>query len=64
MPASLSREFLPDDFQFGEVVTTTLNGDYLYIDPKAEDQLVNFLLRRGYAVRRDDELINLLGRWL
>ena len=63
MPASLSWEFLPRDFQLGDRVNTVLNGDYLYIDPEDEGQLVSYLRERGSTVRRDDDLINLIGLW-
>jgi hypothetical protein len=63
MPASLSWRFLPDDFSLGEVITTVLNGDYLYIGPEHEDDLVSYLRERGSTVRRNDDLINFLGRW-
>jgi hypothetical protein len=63
MPASLSCRFLPEDFPLGEVITTTLNGDYLYIGPEDEDYLVRYLHEHGSTVRRDDGLINFLGRW-
>lgn len=62
MPATLSWQFLPEDFPLGEVVTTVLNGDYLYIDPEDEDSLLAYLRERGSIVRRDDGLINFLGR--
>jgi hypothetical protein len=61
MPAYLSWRFLPEDFPLGEVVTTTLNGDYLYIGPEDEDRLVSYLRQHGSNVRRDDNLINFLG---
>lgn len=63
MPASLSWRFLPEDFPLGEVITTTLNGDYLYIGPDDEGHLIRYLRERGSAVRRDDNLINVIGRW-
>ena len=63
MPASLSWQFMPEHFPLGETVTTVLNGDYLYIGPEDEDHLVNFLRKHGSTVRRDDDLINFLGRW-
>ena len=62
MPASLSWQFLPKDFPLGEVITTTLNGDYLYIGPDDEVRLINYLHEHGATVRRDDDLINFLGR--
>lgn len=63
MPASLSFQFLPRDFPLGEVVNTVLNGPYLYIDPHDEEHLVSYLREHGSTVRRDDALINCLGRW-
>jgi hypothetical protein len=61
MPAYLSWQFLPQDFPLGEVITTTLNGDYLYIGPDDEDCLLSYLRQHGSAVKRDDNLINFLG---
>jgi hypothetical protein len=63
MPASLSWRFLPEDFPLGEVITTTLNGDYLYVGPNDEGRLISYLHEHGAIARRDDDLINFLGRW-
>jgi hypothetical protein len=63
MPASLSWQFLPRDFQLGGLVTTVFNGDYLYIGPEDEDELVSYLHEHGCTVERDDALINFLDRW-
>jgi hypothetical protein len=63
MPASLSWQFLPEDFPLGERITTVLSGDYLYIGPEDEGHLISYLRQRGATVRRNDGLINFLGRW-
>jgi hypothetical protein len=53
---------LPDDIQarFGATSDTVLNGEYLEIPVAAEGELIAALQARGFAVTRDDDLINTL----
>ncbi|MFI1996072.1 hypothetical protein [Actinoplanes sp. NPDC020271] len=62
MVADRSFTLLPEDLQaeFGTIADTTLNGDYLEIPVSAEHGIVAALRKRGYDVRRDDELVNVL----
>jgi hypothetical protein len=46
----------------GYLIDTTLSGSSFAIPLAREDDLVNVLRSAGYAVRRDDDLINSLGR--
>jgi hypothetical protein len=60
LPEMLMHAWFPDDLveRFGEVITTTLNGDYLTLDEKRCDELVAELRQRGYRCTRDDELMS------
>ena len=53
---------LPQDLQdrYGKRELTVHDGDYLEIPLDGEAELVAELRERGYAVSRDDKLINLL----
>jgi len=54
-------ELLPEDIhKFGEIVHTTLNGEYLHIPAEREAELVAELRSRGFEVTRNDDLINML----
>ncbi|QGN48631.1 hypothetical protein GKC29_18560 [Micromonospora sp. WMMC415] len=63
-PMVTTRAFdvLPEDLQdqYGKVVYTTHNGEYLEIPLDREGELVAELREHGYEVTRDDDLINLL----
>ncbi|MGV9370040.1 hypothetical protein [Micromonospora tulbaghiae] len=62
MVAGRALTLLPEDLQtrFGKQQFTALNGDLLEIPLSSEAELVDELRQRGYEVRRDDELINVL----
>ncbi|MEV1143930.1 hypothetical protein [Micromonospora sp. NPDC049799] len=63
-PMVTTRAFdvLPEDLQdqYGKVVYTVHNGEYLEIPLDREGELVPELREHGYEVTRDDDLINLL----
>jgi hypothetical protein len=55
-------DLLPKDLreQFGTVIDTVHNGEYLEVPLTVEAELVAALRERGYEVKRDDKLINVL----
>jgi hypothetical protein len=68
MPGSYALDDLPIDLlrlltarAGGRLIDTTLNGSTFTIPVEREDDLVNTMRSAGYAVRRDDDLINNLG---
>lgn len=62
MVTSRALELLPEEIlqQFGDIVPTTLNGDYADIPLDAESQVRDALQGLGYTLTRDDNLINVL----
>lgn len=62
MVTTRAFDLLPKDLQarFGGSADTTLNGDYLEIPLDCEAEIVAALRERGFEVRRDDKLINIL----
>jgi hypothetical protein len=63
MPAQWSLRFIPEHWNIGEMVSTTLNGEYLLIEPAAEAHLLELASADGIPMTRDDSLINELARW-
>jgi len=49
---------LPDDIvkEYGTIVSTMLNGNYLSIPPECEQQVVAALKKHGYIVERKDDV--------
>ena len=49
---------LPDDIaeEYGTIVSTMLNGNYLSLPSEYEHQIVDSLKRQGYVVKRRDDL--------
>jgi hypothetical protein len=45
-------------FEFGEAVSTTLNGEMLYIPSNQIDAFMRSLTRAGYRCIRDDDAIS------
>lgn len=43
--------------RFGQVMTTTLSGDFLYIDPKHLDEVTSALEAAGYSCKQDEQLL-------
>ena len=62
MVTTRAFDLLPKDLQarFGGSADTALNGDYLEIPLDCEAEIVAALRERGFEVRRDDKLINIL----
>lgn len=62
-PAADMIDWLAKDIQqeFGTEISTTLNGEYLQIDPERLDDLVAALQSRGYNCRRDDTTMNVIS---
>jgi hypothetical protein len=68
MPDQISLESLPADLRQelinkagAQVEFTVLNGDFLAIPLDREADMVNVLRSAGYDVRRNDELIGIIG---
>ena len=60
--ATFPLDDLPDDLDdIGKQIEHFPGYPTLYIDPATEADLVDKLRRRGYEVRRDDELIGRIG---
>jgi hypothetical protein len=61
--ATIALEELPEDLSdiVGEEQDRFPGSPILFIDPATQAGLVETLRRRGYAVRRDDELIERIG---
>ena len=49
---------VPDDIvkEYGTIVSTMLNGNYLSIPPECEQQIVASLKKHGYIVERKDDV--------
>ncbi|HEY0971322.1 MAG TPA: hypothetical protein VGE02_10195 [Gemmatimonadales bacterium] len=62
-PAKEMLRWMPDELrgEFGSVTGTTLNGNYLHIEPDQLEVLTAALEARGYTVRRDDEWMNTIS---
>ena len=59
--ATVALDHLADDLDdIGEEKEDLISAPTLYIDPATELELVETLRRRGYAARRDDDLIRSL----
>jgi hypothetical protein len=58
-PAQRMLEWVPADIQerFGDVGTSMVSGDALYIDEAAETGIVAALEQAGYRCMHDDELV-------
>jgi hypothetical protein len=64
-PAQEMLRWMPADIRarFGEVATSTLNGDFLVIEAGSETRLVAALEAAGFECRRDDALISRASGW-
>ena len=60
-PAAWSLRYLPAD-SIGVRVETVLHGEYLDIDPDDEPALLALAAEQQWSMRRDDDLVNRLGR--
>jgi hypothetical protein len=62
MVTARALSLLPKDLQdrYGTIVDTNFNGPYLEVPLTNEAGLIAALEERGYQMRRDDNLINLL----
>ncbi len=57
--ATISLSCLPEDLSdVGQEKEQFPNSPILHIDPATEAELIKTLVRRGYTVRRDDDLIS------
>ncbi|WP_454778203.1 hypothetical protein [Georgenia muralis] len=56
---ALDQQLFPEELRedIGQVVRTTLNGDYLKIPASREKEVVALLGEHGFVCRRDDELV-------
>ncbi len=52
------EDVLPDNIieEYGTIVSTTLNGNYLSLPTEYEHQIVTSFKRQGYVVERSDDL--------
>lgn len=59
-PAQDMLRWLPPDVAetFGTVMSTTLNGEFLHIEPARLADLVNALKSHGYECQRDDAAVS------
>jgi hypothetical protein len=59
-PAQEMLRWMPEDIRdrFGEVATSTLNGELLLLQAGAETELVAALRDAGFDCRRDDALVS------
>jgi hypothetical protein len=58
-PAQQMLDWMPQDIQdrFGDVGSSMVSGDSLYIDPASERDVVAALQNAGYVCSRDDKLV-------
>lgn len=55
--ATFALDYLPNDLDIGEEVSSFVQTPGLFIDPDSEDQLIEAAREAGYTLRRDDQLI-------
>jgi hypothetical protein len=62
MVTARALELLPKDIlaKFGSIDTTSFNGEYADIPVVEEPKILHALQERGYHVKRDENLINVL----
>ena len=59
-PPELTYEHMPADWDVGDWVLTTLDGEHLEIDPEDEPRLLAYAEAAGVMITRDDDLISRL----